>query len=127
MKLVKQTKLGECGPACIAMVAGVSLKRALEVVGDTSSGTTDDKMIEVLAQFHIPALLSLTWPSYDISAIASVPSLNHTGLNHYIVWTGSKWLDPGGPKTYPNDCPIVANVRLDPQWSGVILLWPKSV
>lgn len=126
MRLVMQRKLGECGPACVAIVTGCSIDEVMWEMGDVSRGVTDERLVKCLMEFGVPAIQSLVWPDYSIPAILTVPSLNHSGLSHFIVWDGETYLDPtNGAKTYPKDSPAVDDEQLLPQWSSLILLWPK--
>jgi hypothetical protein len=126
MRLVKQTKLGECGPACVATVAGCSLREALDVVGDVSRGVTDYALVDALAEFGVPSQVSLRWPDKSVPAILTVPSLGVPGLLHFIVWDGKRYLDPANSENiYPDAAPVVNGRKLEPQWATAILLWPK--
>jgi hypothetical protein len=126
VNLVKQEKFGECGLACIAMVLGCSLEEAREKCGDFdwSNGVNSKSIISLLAQNRIAALESLTWPDASIAGILTVPSLNHAGVLHFIVWDGEKYLDPAnGEKVYPDDAPVINGIQVKPQWASVILLF----
>jgi hypothetical protein len=126
MKLVRQEKLGECGAACLAMVVGSTLDAAREFLGDASRGTVSTDLIDALAKAGVPSIESIKWPSYSIPAILTVPSLNHPGLLHFIVWDGEKYLDPSNEaKRYPDDSPNINGHVLPPSWATVILLWPR--
>jgi hypothetical protein len=125
MDLVKMKEVGDCGPACLAMVLGKTLE---EVVVDFplrgEQGLTDDDLMRYLAAHGIPALSSMEWPS-RVPAILTVPSLNHPGLLHYIFWDGKQILDPSnGEKRYPDDTPqMVINAGCAAPWATAILLW----
>lgn len=127
MRLVTQRVLGECGPACVAMVAGVSIDDVMRQVPSLEFGMNDTEMVNLLAHFGIPALPSIERPSILIPAILTVPSLNHTGLLHYIVWTGKEGpdiLDPTNEsKRYPDDMPMAYKAQNVLPWSSAILLW----
>lgn len=128
MDLVKQEQVGDCGPACVAMVLGCTLAEAREQLPKHPTGwTTPSDIIECLAQHGVPAIESLVWPNYSVSAILTVPSLNHPGLLHFILWDGEQYLDPTNEsKRYPDDVPTVRDQQLPPQWATVILLLPKG-
>ena len=134
MKLVTQTAKGECGPACLAMVLEETLTDVMLDFPDCArDGVSDAEMVEYLAKHGVAALSSVTWPcrrcvsqgdSYArVPGIATVPSLNHPGLLHFIVWDGETWLDPSpGPRCYPEDAPTIRGERTV-SWSSVLLLW----
>ena len=124
MRLVQQVKKGECGLACIAMVLGISLeeadKIAQRVLGTAGGcwgeyGLMDREMVRILKdQGLADAKASLDWPSFETSAILTVPSLNYSGLLHYIVWDAEaqQYLDPANePLRYPDDGPVIAEER----------------
>lgn len=54
-------------------------------------------------------------------AILTVPSLNHIGLLHFIVWSGDEYLPSTGPLMYPGDSPTVAGRKLAPQVASAIV------
>lgn len=128
MKLVRQECVGDCGPACVATVLGCSLSAARSLLyAEPGKGITDEQIVTALVDRGVPALASTVWPGYSVSAILSVPSLNHRGLMHYIVWDGEEYLDPTHEGyRYPDDSPVVHGVRLEPQWSTVVLLLPSN-
>jgi len=128
MRLVKQKKVGQCGPACLAMVTGMTLEEVMEEVGDVSYGLNDAQMVDFLMKHNIPAISSTIWPSAAIPAILTVPSLNHIGLLHYVVWDGERFLDPTmGQKEYPGDAHVLENGREIIAWATAILIWPYPV
>jgi hypothetical protein len=124
MKLVKQEKFGQCGPACVATVLGMGLQEVLEDF-DTSEGVHEDQIVEYLADNGVVSMVSSVWPAYSVKAILTVPSLNHPGFLHMIIWDGERYLDPSpGPLVYPDDSPINENTgeKVPPQWATAILL-----
>lgn len=131
MKLVTQEKVGQCGPACVAMVLCLPLKRVLEWFPHCEHiGATDDNMVAILNENGYPAVSSTSIP-YDntgliaVPAILTVPSLNIPGLLHYIVWDVStlQYLDPTyGRLKYPDDAPIVDGKQIV-SWTSGILIW----
>jgi len=126
MDLIKQTAMGECGPACVATVAGISLAAAKNLIGNTEYGCTDDCVVRVLEGLGLAARVSLDWPDLDVSAILTVPSLNHRGLLHYIVWDAEQQriLDPSHEGLrYPDDGYVLRGDLLFPQWATTILLY----
>jgi hypothetical protein len=142
MRLVKQREKGECGLACIAMVLGVSLKEAIRMACITienhdyllcpgvvdlewgSRGMTDEEVIEVLRAYGAHAKNGPDWTDLAQAAILIVPSLNHRGLLHYVVWDpeAEQYLDPGGPLVYPDHGPDVNGVRVC--WARAIIVDP---
>ena len=126
MNLVKMKRVGDCGAACLAMVLGRTLA---EVIGTfperLKKGIGEREMVDYLSANGVPALSSMEWPSLTVPAILTVPSMNHPGLLHYVVWDGEKVLDPSHEeKRYPDDMPkeILDNEWVPP-WATVILLW----
>lgn len=123
MRLVKQRKFGECGAACAAMVLGWSLDEVLAKIGNTQAGITNARLVEFLISNGVQCIESLAHPG-NVPSILTVPSLNHPGLLHYIVFDGEQYLDPAcGEKHYPDDAPVVNGERVPPQWATAILLW----
>lgn len=129
IEIVKQERVGECGAACLAMVLGKSLEEVVESFPDCHErGITEPEMIDYLMQHGVPALASTDWPTMDISAIVTVPSLNHVGLLHFIVWDAAekRYLDPSNEELqFPDDSPeVYGQARIC--WASVILLWRKE-
>lgn len=108
------------------MALGISLEGARELLNkDTEShGTLPEDLVSVLCDNGVPAVASAEWPSLEVPAILTVPSLNHLGLLHYILWDGTQFLDPSNEELrYPEHSPLHNNVQLQPQWSTAILMW----
>ncbi len=130
MKLVQQKQKGDCGPACLATILGLTLQEVLEDFPKARiKGVPPLEMIDYLTNRGVAAMESITWPcvnSVNVPAIVTVPSLNNLGLLHYVVWNGVQYLDPSNKSLrYPDDCPQVSGVATL-MWSSVILLWlPK--
>lgn len=125
MKLVQQRRFGECGAACLAMVLGLDLDHVLREFPDLTNGICEDDMIQYLGCHGVPALASVAWPSLSISAILTVPSLNHPGVLHFVVWDAASQtvLDPSNEeKRWPNDGPKLGSAPV--QWASALLLWP---
>ena len=123
---MQQTKVGECGAACLAMVLGESLDYVLGLGDDIAKGINDNRMLEILRGHGHPSIISLEWLGGNWPAILTVPSLNRPGLLHFIVWDGEQFIDPSnGEKRYPGDSPVVNGVQLGPQWASLILFWPR--
>ena len=127
-ELVMQEKVGDCGPACVAMVLGCSLSRARGILPRDKNGATySSDIVECLCQNGVPAIESIVWPRCSVPAILTVPSLNHVGLLHFILWDGERYLDTSHEaKRYPHDGPVVSGELQEPQWSTAILVWPKE-
>jgi len=125
MHLVKMENPGDCGPACLAMVLDKTLDQVAVDFPDRHVGVTADQMIAYLAAHGVPAMSSLTWPSSQIPAILTVPSLNHPGLLHYVVWDGKQLLDPSNEaRRYPDDLPSFGfPPAVGAFWATVLLLW----
>lgn len=127
MMLVHMDKMGQCGAACLAMVLGKTLDEVLSEVGDTSSGLDSHRLIAVLSSHGFAALEITQLPRTDIPVILTVPSLNHRGLLHFIVWDGKEYLDPSrGPLRYPDDGYVKDGDVMPPQWASAIVFWPKA-
>jgi ABC-type bacteriocin/lantibiotic exporter with double-glycine peptidase domain len=130
MKLVTQEHKGECGPACIAMVLGLTLdeaieraERLLEGVKVRDYGMCDDEMVELLKLNGFEhARSSTSWDAAS-NAILTVPSLNYHGLLHYLVYdVQDGYLDPASVDAtyhYPEDAPIVGGKKMV-QWAAAI-------
>lgn len=120
MKLVKQRAFGECGAAAIAMVLNcdiadvvVEINRGLARNGLSlqTDGIAETEMVEYLRMKGRDARAVLQRPD-SRPAILTVPSLNHRGLLHFIVWDGERYLDPAtGPLLYPDDAPIIRDKK----------------
>jgi hypothetical protein len=99
MKLVKMQIRGDCGPACLAMVLGEDLEcsrtriQKVDPQWTSTIGTPSNLLIKALSDVGLCAAESTTWVASPDPAIVTVPSLNHRGLLHYIVWDGgSGWI-----------------------------------
>lgn len=102
---------GLCGQSCVAMVAGISLQRAIMAVGHESTrGTTTREIVEALVAVNIncsgrlrrvsrsrPAL-----PARAIVAIHRPPSEKRNGRWHWMLTWDGQMYDPGGcwPDSY---------------------------
>ena len=129
MKLVQMEMPGDCGPACLAMVLGVSLGDVTPDFPDRRRrGVIDQEMVDYLGSRGVVAIRSMDWPDDRMPAILTVPSLNFPGLLHYTVWDGARLLDPSrGPKRYPDglDPTGVRPPTCGAFWATAILLWPR--
>ena len=100
------------GKGAVFMGGGVALNRG---VVKALSDLMDREMVRILKdQGLADAKASLDWPSFETSAILTVPSLNYSGLLHYIVWDAEaqQYLDPANePLRYPDDGPVIAEER----------------
>ena len=110
MNEIKQRGFGECGIACLAMVCGEKYEHIRKMFPDvvTKDGSDPDLMIKVLRDLRFKNVQEMVGLPDDIEnrpAILTVPSLNHIGLLHYIVWDGNgNFLDPCQEgKRYPDD------------------------
>jgi len=126
MRLVKQQAYGECGLAAAATVLGVDLETVREGFPDACrDGVSEEALAAYLTVHGVPALPSLVWPSLRIPAILTVPSLNHPGVLHFVVWDGERILDPTHEALrYPDDRPDHGRApgSVAP-WASAILLW----
>jgi len=109
MELVKQRAFGECGPACLSMLTGYPLSQIVDGykaidVDVRKDGLDSRQMMHYLDYIGFgPTRETLNWDEKSV-AVLTVPSLNTFGVLHYIVWDGSRYLDPStGPATYPDD------------------------
>jgi len=126
MKLVKQEEFGQCGAACLAMVLGDPLEDVIAEIEDRTwislsvGGMTDCEIVEHLHKHLVNARIILDWDGQK-PAILTVPSLNHRGLLHYIVWDGERYLDPAmGELRYPEDAPVI-NGKKTVCWATAIV------
>lgn len=114
MKLIKQRKFGECGVACLAMILDKTYEEILEYFNHkdfTNSGIGPDEMISCLEHFGKSG--AKEYLHYQLGpAILTVPSLNHVGFLHFIVYDGENYLDPSTEKLqYDRDAPILNGVK----------------
>lgn len=131
IRLVRQQEFGQCGAACLAMIVSESLA---EVAGDVEqfygirlakAGMSSGEIVDFLSRrgFSEPREV-LERPDLR-PAILTVPSLNHLGLLHYIVWDGERYLDPTcGALRYPDDAPVIGGERIV-CWATAII-WKKG-
>lgn len=106
MKLILQPEGSHlCGQACIAMAAGVSLKRAVESVGH-KRGTHTKDVIAALGALGVecsPRLVRISrkrpnLPARAIVAIhrPAVENERRSSIWHWMLTWDGKILDPGG-------------------------------
>jgi len=123
--IVHQTKPGECAAACVAMASKKTLDEALSVLGE-ARGVDSNEVIHALSVFGIKATEVLSLFDGDFSAILVVPSLNYSGLLHYIYWDGKQYLDPSpiDRRRYPDASPLppLSGEQLPPQWAAAIVI-----
>lgn len=127
MEIVRQKKFGQCGAACLAMVLGEPLSDVVSSLEKKLNaplhevGVADGEMVEHLRDRGFNhAQVTLEWDGSE-PAILTVPSLNHRGILHYIVWDGSEYLDPSnGLLTYPEHAPVIAG-RQQVCWATAIV------
>lgn len=99
-----------CGQCCVAMAAGVSLERAIEVLGESRSGTTTKQIVQALRYFGVqcadrPRRISRAKPVWPERAILTIhrPKEEEVGrrsLYHWMLAWDGKILDPG--KAWPD-------------------------
>jgi len=128
VNLIKMRAIGDCGPACLAMITGVELDdviawaRARErTYAYGTAALNDDDLLDYLHEHGYPDARQVT-SSPEPPAILIVPSLNVPGLLHYVVWADERTiLDPSlGPKLWPDDAPEVNGERVGVQWATAI-------
>jgi hypothetical protein len=120
MELVKQKGFGECAVACISMVTGKDYNLVLDGIATLYKikphleGINCLQVVGYLQKYsEFKTVREVIYPYYASSAILSVPSLNHVGLLHFIVWDDKRYLDPSlGPKFWPDDAPIINGKRI---------------
>ena len=103
MKRIIQKTAEDCGAACVAMLAGVSLKQAYQAVyGDQPGGLTHtrdlrDALIR-LGKRPAARLRAVPKGGYrDIEGCALL-KVNPRGIEwHWVVWDGKRIIDPGDP------------------------------
>ena len=125
MKLVKMREFGQCGAACLATVLGVSLDDALALVAPEYVGTTSKTLLRALREsgYSDAAEICTDAPDPFPPAILTVPSLNHAGLLHFLVWDGEQVLDPTcDEKRWPEDGPVFNGEKMPVQWACAILI-----
>ena len=133
MRLIKQENFGECGLACLAMVLGQSLDEVRS--NARAAGRTVEKygldsadMIHYLKHFGLTEAREVLERD-EQPAILTVPSLNHLGFLHFVVWDGERYLDPSsGPLTYPDNGPEHPDGESGPQafWASAIIWGPQD-
>lgn len=126
MTLVPQSTFGECGAACLAMVTGQKLLEVVEELEEGGcrariDGITPDQLLVYLHRHGFPlAREVMAWDSSQ-PAILTVPSLNHLGFLHFLVWDGENYLDPSnGALRYPDDGPVLHG-KLRVFWATAIV------
>lgn len=94
---VQQRGDGDCGIACFSMITGESYDFCREKIFKnfkSNQGLTECAMLGALA-YHFGVHVALTNGWVDsMPGICTVPSLNHPGLLHFVIWTGTDVLDP---------------------------------
>ncbi len=98
MEIVRQPpKSNQCGQACIAMLAGVTLERAVEVVG-TSGKTRTRDIVPALATFGFftepkrTTHRSREWN--DLPSALLILHVTNGHSRHWIIYDGRKFYDP---------------------------------
>ncbi len=91
LKLVRQPKgTNQCGQACIATLAGITLEEAIDLVG-TKGLTRTKQLRDALQSLGFYAGMGLRIGSPD--GLAIVKFLSPDGRSHWVVWDG-KYYDP---------------------------------
>jgi predicted double-glycine peptidase len=119
MMLVKQKAMGECAAACLATVIGSTLDEAIaELMKDWPDlhiyrmGVSDEMLIVTMKRLGMPNVRSVTDWDASRPAIVTVPSLNHRGYFHFVVYDGHMYLDPScEAAVYPRDAPVIDGER----------------
>ena len=100
VRLVRQPEGSSlCGQACVAMVAGVSLDRAIKATGHSRRGGTHTwEIVEALRKLGIRCSercrrLSRNRPDYPQKAILVVRK-NGRGLYHWVYYEAGVHYDP---------------------------------
>ena len=103
MRRIIQRTAEDCGAACVAMLAGVPLKKAYKAVyGDQSGGLTHTRDLReaLLRLGKRPAARLRPIPKgryRDIEGCALL-KVNPRGNEwHWVVWDGKRIIDPGDP------------------------------
>ena len=107
IKLKKQESDDGCGIACVAMVADMTVKHAVETIKMTT--LSEQEMDKSLTELDI-SFVKYDYPNLYAKAtyIAITPSLNEAGMNHWIViQTDSEnkltVFDPSTKNTYTSE------------------------
>lgn len=112
-----------CGQTCVAMAAGVSLDRAIEVVGHSkNAGTTTKEIVTALRALGVPCADKLrvvsralpVLPKRALLYIGRTQGNKRSEVSHWMLtWDGTVY-DPGGrrPDGYPG-CKITSYLSLD--------------
>jgi hypothetical protein len=93
-----------CGQCCVAMAAGVSLDRAIEVMGEDEAGTTTVEVVTALRALGVPCADKLkrisrakpVLPKRAIFAIQRPKKERRKEANHWMLSWDGKVYDPGG-------------------------------
>mgnify|MGYP001558871119 CR=1 FL=1 len=87
MKLVRQINSTTCGQACVAMVLGVSIETAIEIVGHKDC-VSDEKMLAIFGKQFAAGN-----PPHNSVAIVKHKEPNGD-REHWTVWNRGEVLDP---------------------------------
>lgn len=97
MKFVEQTYM-TCGQACVAMIAGISLKKAIEVVGK-KGGTTTKDLVKALRKLGFKCGDRLKFDEPVFLAIVKEKFAKHEHEWdwhwHWVVYYNGNYYDPG--------------------------------
>ena len=101
-----------CGQTCVAMAAGVSLDRAIEVVGHAKArGTYTHEVVKALRQLVVPCAdrlrptgrVKTVLPKRGLISIHRPEGSKRPARFHWMLTWDGKMYDPGGrwPTGYP--------------------------
>jgi len=119
MKLILQSKSTTCGPACLAMVAGTTEEKILELLGNKFIDGLDHKYIHwALNKLYIPHspwFRDNKWGNCKEAIIEYTWSGRKYIMGHYFVFYKNKFYDPFyGKANFPTISNIFSNT-----WSKV--------
>jgi ABC-type bacteriocin/lantibiotic exporter with double-glycine peptidase domain len=105
MKLLRQKRDDDCGIACVAMLAGVTYERAKsKIFGDRDIELTQAPMLRdalrELGRKPARGVVPLRGRDYRTLEHPALLKVNPRkgGMEwHWVVWTGSRILDPKNP------------------------------
>lgn len=116
MKLVRQKKDSDCGPACLAMLAGIPLVEATRAIfGDAPRKkyyTEKDQLRAALTHYGVITLRNLRRCSDPTKLTRDAllkTNMRKDGYYHWAVWDAKrqKLLDPLYKRTRPLSCLLV--------------------
>jgi len=103
--IVEPDESGLCGQCCVAMAAGVSLKRVVKQMGKHTGGTYTKDVVAALRHFGVPCADRLrrvarsrpVWPTRSILVIHRPPEEagGRKAKWHWLLAWDGKMYDPG--------------------------------